>query len=255
MPDYLLKASECPAVVAVTTVTDPADVTPTTASTVTAGASGSGSLTTPFNSNAVRLDLLGRYGGGGRCIATGLDLTNGGGLTLNISPGIILCDGPVAKKTAFTATLTDAVKNYVWLLQTGSISLKLDDLTAPATPAVFLGRVSVSGNVITAIDYSGRLEKRGGNLWRRTYDAAAPDDTPPASVHFHARTQAGLYYWDGVGYSQLNAVTAATVTNLTSDLDDLSEKFRKLLLSFVLDVGADCPQGLEDDLEQAAGEA
>ena len=196
MPDYLLNASQCPGVVAVATVTDPADGTPTTAATAAAGALGS-------NANAVRLDLLGRYGGGGRCIATGLDLTSGGGLTLNVSPGVIMCDGPVVKKTAFTPGLRDGAQNYVWFLQTGLVELKADDLTAPTTPGVFLGRVTVAGNVITAIDYSGRLEKRGGHLWRRTNDVGTPNDTPPASVHFFARTAGGVYYWDGVGYQSL----------------------------------------------------
>lgn len=71
-------------------------------------------------------------------------------------------------------------------------------------PAVYLGRVVVDGaGVMTVIDYSGRLELKGGTLRRRTSDAGMPADTPPAEYLISHRTAGSRYLWEGGVYYAL----------------------------------------------------
>jgi len=180
--------------------TDPA----VKAGTLTAGASGSGSLTTPFNANAAHLDNVGSIGGAwAYAVDYGLDLSDGGGLTLNIAAGGAGVGAVPTVAAAQTKALTNSSQNHVWLLRDGSISLRQNVLTPPATPAVYLGRVTTAGGVITAIDYSGRVEHRGGTLYRRTADVGTPTDTPPAGIVLLTETSDGLYLWTGTEYVSL----------------------------------------------------
>lgn len=199
-------AALCPALVSPSGLLIPTDGTPTQASSITAGATTAG--LTAFNVNAEKLDLLGRVGGGAFALApqegsTACELTAGSGLTLNIAAGNFLVDSP-GHRAATTLALTNNVYNWVWLTASGSLVAATSATTAlPSTPAsarVFLGRVLTAAGAITQIDYSGRLELRGGTLYRRTADAGMPTDTPPASCQILTRTAGGLYLWDGDQY-------------------------------------------------------
>lgn len=206
MPDYnLLAAGECPAIVVPASLLDPAAGTPLVASALVAG--DTSAVLTKLNTNASRLDLAGRWGGGGYAVATGLDLTAGAGLTLNISAGQAVLDGVAHVGAATTLALTDAAYNWVWILQNGSITKTTSATTtppaAPSAACAFLGRVYCTGGVISTIDYSGRLELRGGTLYRRTGDSGAPGDAPPAKLQFLAQTAGGRYWWDGAAYTAL----------------------------------------------------
>lgn len=180
------------------------------ASLLVVGASGAGSLTTPFNANAAHADNLGTAGGlWAYAVIYGLALTDGGGLTLNISAGGASVGAVPTVAAAQTKALTNTSFNHVWLLRDGTISLRQNVLTAPATAACYLGRVTTAGGAITAIDYSGRAENRGGNLYRRTADVGAPTDTPATGVAFYHETTDGLYFWTGTAYQELASVGAA----------------------------------------------
>lgn len=198
---YSINAASCPAIQVSTSSLDPTSSTPTptTASTLTAGASGPGSLTLPFGRNAVRLDLLGKHGGGAVAVAEGLDITYTSGLTITVTAGVAMSDGPVKLVNAATVGLTDNSTRYVWFLQ-GGTPTTTNTTTAPSSTAVFLGKVVTAGGVVTVIDYSGRWELRGGLLWRRTGDAGTPGDTPPSTARFYNRTNGGIYIWDGSSY-------------------------------------------------------
>lgn len=203
MPVWTLTAANCPTLQIPSALLNPADMVPTTTEVVVttgAGSYGSGSLSIPFNSNAVSLDQVGRYGGGhAHCVKAGLDLSDGGGLTLDISAGIIGIDGS-PYKAATTQALTNAAQNYLWVSITGAVTVQLNTTTAPAGRQVYLGRVTTAGGAITAIDYSGRLELRGGTLYRRTADTGTPGDSPPASCQILTQTVDGTYLWDGGQY-------------------------------------------------------
>lgn len=204
MPDYNLLASQCPAVQtplsALYAGADPP--TPVVGTAVSTGTAAAISLVDLLNADQVRGNLLGRYGGGGYAVWQGLELSDGGGLTLNISAGQAGADGPAEVQNATTLELTDNVTNRVWLSRGGAIQAVTSASGTPLAPPdaatqwVFLGAVVTSGGAITSIDYSGRVQQGQGNiLWRRTADTGEPSDTPPSTVRLLTKTAGGTYLW------------------------------------------------------------
>jgi hypothetical protein len=242
MGTYNYRASEVPGVQSVlaplyASASPPAPVVGTA---VAVGTSAAGQdLPNLIDSDQVRGNLNGRFGGGCYAVWWGLELSDGGSGILNISVGAAGLDGPAEVKVATTLPLTDGVTNYVWISRGGVINAVTSVSDAPllppdaAAPWAHLGAVPVTGGVIQGIDYSGRLQQDQGNLaLRRTADLAEPTDTPPSTVRFLTRTQGGLYLWDGAEYWALGSSTAATsaaVDDLSSDTDDLRELLGRLL--------------------------
>lgn len=267
MPDYALKASECPALV-LPTVIDPTDATPSLLSALAAG--DTTALLTKVNTGFAQTEFVGQSGGGLFAVRSGLELSDGGSLTLAVSAGKALITAGVVYDGG-TLALTGGVYNWVWLLQNGTLTktTQAGATPVPASPSstcVFLGRVLTTGGAISAIDYSGRPSLLGGLPWRRTGDFGAPDDTPSAAVRFFSRSMSGVYFWDGIGWTALSGATTqvinASVSSLLSVVDDLEEqveisgrKFRRLLYAYAGEVGLPCPHGLEDDLARACREA
>ena len=172
--------------------------------------------------NAVRADLLGRYGGGAYAVAHGFDLTAGAGLVLDIAAGITILDG-IVYKAASTQALSNGARTFLWLNAGGTIT-PTATVTPPAGAQVYLGNALTAGGVITSVDASGVLFARGGGLWRRTADTGVPGDAAallalsPGLMFVH-QTLGGDFLWTGTAYRQLIApVTAAyTVANGTTD--------------------------------------
>lgn len=213
---WTLTADLCPAIVTPSALLSIAGGVPNVASVVTAGASGSGSLTTPFNSNAVRIDALGRAGAGAYAIdwdsnpasavLPGLDLTVSSGLTLAIAAGQAVLDSVVQKLAASTLVLADSMDRvYIWLSQNGTITPVNNSTAKPGItgPEVFLGSCSTNNpsGSITGIDGSGVLYFRGGSLYRRTADVTTPIDSPPRGLLFLNRGPNDSWLWDGDIYS------------------------------------------------------
>lgn len=256
MPDpvYALVATDCPEIQVPSSLLDPVDVTPTTASTITAGASGPGSQSTPVNRNAVRLDNVGRYGGAfAYCVKQGLELS-ASGLTLTVGEGHAGIDAGLHLDAQTTAAPDNAL-SWVWLNISGTPVLGTS-LSVPSGGKLYRGRCRFTSGTLSEIDYSGVLFLRGGTLWRRTADAAAPTDTPPATIQFVARTLGGHYWWDGVEYTQLSGTVEALTSDLESlqtQLDDLARLFRRLLFSHVTTLNT-LPSGLEDEFTRSVSE-
>lgn len=207
--DYLVTAINCPPVPALGAFQNPgaSPPVPQVYSVVTAGASGPGSLTTPFNSNGVRSEIFGRYGGGAYAIAVGLDITVSG-LTATITQGTALVDGPVVLNAGGTVALADNTYNYLYVTQAGTLSkgTSANPAAPPTLPAqsCFLGRVQMSGGAMVGnVDRSGVMLLRGGMPWRRTADNGAPADAPPANLAFFQQSITGLFRWDGGAYRLL----------------------------------------------------
>jgi hypothetical protein len=198
---YLLNATACPPLVAPGGYLIPGTDAPVTADSF-ASVTHALEVKPLLEANAVRQDLLGRYGGGGIALGGGLGLSAGAGLTLNIAEGMALIDGPV-HVPATTLALTNGT-NRIWISQTGvPLSPRLD-LTTPSGLALFIGTIVASGGAIGAdVDLSGVLFMKGGYLIRRTADAGTPGDTPPATLAFLTKTAGGLYFWDGWAYAQI----------------------------------------------------
>lgn len=198
MPTYSRTAVLCPAPQVYSALVLPGGGAPTTREALVGGESTA--LLTKWNTNAAAIDALGQIGAGAYAVRQGTgELTAGAGLTLNVSALAILVDGPVAV-AAQTLALTDGADNHIWALRTGVVAKQTGSLLPPTGGLVYLGTVTTAAGAITAIDYSGRLEFRGSGLYRRTADAGAPGDTPPASLLFVNRTAGGRYMWDGDAY-------------------------------------------------------
>lgn len=199
MATYLLAATACPA------VQKPAALLiPTATAAVRAQKMISGQVyqvAHEFGINAAHLDNAGAAGGAfAHGIIYGGDLSAGTGLILNVSAlGANIGAAPTVA-AAQTVALTDNSTNYVWVLQDGTLALVQNAITAPAPAAAYLGRVVTLAGVQGTPDYSGRVELRGGSLYRRTGDAAEPGDTPPAGLLIFTRTAGGYYLWTGDEY-------------------------------------------------------
>lgn len=224
---YTLLASACPVPVVPASLLAIAGAVPNVASIVVAGNSGSGSLSTPFNENAVRIDALGRAGAGAYAIdwdsnpasavLPGLDLTVSSGLTLAIAAGQAVLDSVVQKLAATTLVLTDNIaRAYIWLDQAGVVSAVNNSLTPPAGVQVFLGSVVTSAGAITAIDGSGVCYYKFGTIVRRTADVGCPSDTPPAGACFVNVCTGGAWLWTGEGYQNITDSGRAAL-NFSSD--------------------------------------
>lgn len=92
----------------------------------------------------------------GRGVLSGLAITAGSGLTLNIAAGTIWANGLVALD-ADTATCPNNVTRFVWIDSEGLVTF-----TATSTDiggeAVCLGQVVTSGGSITSVSDTGRVD-------------------------------------------------------------------------------------------------
>jgi hypothetical protein len=155
------------------------------------------------------------FGGTTYGIAEGLELTDGGGLALNVDPGSGACFGSI-QYPGGTKALADNATNYVWLLQ-GSTIAAPTIVTPPSTDCVYLGAVTTLAGVITAIDTSGVCYVSGGLAVRQTADLGMPGDTPAANTRFVTRTLYGDWLWDGSGYALLPQGPTRVAINLAAD--------------------------------------
>lgn len=205
-------ASLCPAARPVATLGDITNAVPSVSTTFVAGDTLEAS---DLNQIGARNDLAGALGGGGiYCVQTGLEVTISSGITISVSAGKFVGDGECELSTATTLALTNNVYNWVYINNSGGlVAATSATTTVPAVPSggkAFLARVLTAAGAITEIDYSGRLESKGGAVWRKTYDAGVPSDTPPSTVRFISESRNGLYYWDHTQWLAMGAGEVGT---------------------------------------------
>lgn len=206
-PVYTLEATDVPAPVVAATYLDPAGGAPTVAPTVTAYASGSGSLSTPVNRIAARLDALGRAGAGCYAVFRGLELsgtTVSGGVT--VSAGQAVLDGVVTIASTVRSVSDNQTRIHLWIGQAGAITAVNNSLTPPSGAQAYLGSVVTSSGSITEINYSGRLTLGGAFPLRKTADTTTPADDAALSPDLRFLTQGPteLWFWDGAAYWSLS---------------------------------------------------
>jgi hypothetical protein len=243
---YNLTADLCPVPIVPGAPLTIGDETPTTYTALVADASGSGSLVSPMNQNAVRSDLIGRGGAGAYAVVwgsgaddttPGLELTVDSGLDLLIGVGTAMLDGPVQVTAPLTVSLTDdTAPGYVYLSQAGAAVVVNEDLTPPAGPHVYLGAVTTASGSITEIDGSGVLYLLGGVPIRQSADTGCPADTPPAALALLTQCPGGLYLWDGTQYRNCSASGRAGIeypsdANYTATAAESTCAFLDLLAS------------------------
>lgn len=207
-PEVTLVATAVPVIQVPPGLTNPAqyDSVPPPFGFLQAGASGPGSLTNPFNRNALQGVCASEGGGGGYGIETGLELSLAADLRLPISAGRANIRGRVAHAEALTIPVSGGVpRTYIWMSSTGVITPINDELVPPSGDQLFLGSCVVGATGIDSIDFSGVMYLHGGLLWRATADVGMPADTPPGDISFLNVTQGGLYLWSGARYWHLAA--------------------------------------------------
>ena len=117
-----------------------------------------------WNDNYSALELNSTYSFG-RGILSGLTLSAGTGLSLNVAAGTLM--GLKAVSISGTSTtVPDASTNYVWINESGSFTTSATTAD-PGGTYVCLGKVTAAGGVITTIDVTlatgGRM-----SVWRWT---------------------------------------------------------------------------------------
>lgn len=220
---------------------------------------------------AANLDAVGRYGAGAYGVARGLDLVaDGTSLSYTVTAGASILDSEVPLAADTVRAADPGVYTWVWqtapsgAIQVGTGSNPNSVPAAPAAICAFLGRIDATSGTISAIDYSGRPQLRGGVLWRQTGDLGAPGDSPPATLQFFHRTPGGLYVWDGAGYALVNSAAATTANLAVSSLlvslasvaaamDEEAQHRRRLLFDYV-NTFNQIPPGEENQFALAASE-
>lgn len=222
-PVWTLTGLQAPAIPVPIAFLNP-DADPPVPSTMTSISTGAvNDLSTRLTRNAAAVDAGFRCGGPyGHWF--GLDLANGTGLLCSVTAGQRGMDGPVtlpASEAAFA--LADDRLNYVYMTAGGSLTKQTGaDIAAPPTlpaGAFYLGCIPVAAGVQSAPDYGGRLECRGGSLFRRTGDPDLPGDTPPVGIMLLSRSLNSLWFWDGAAWTRTGGYAAAganaDITSLT----------------------------------------
>jgi len=163
---------------------------------------GASSVPARLNENAVRQDLLARYGGGAMGVCSGLALSAGTGLQGLISAGHANIDGTVEVRDQAQVVLNASSTNCVWLRSDGTFDVRTD-LTAPTLPAVLVGIAFTDGSGVTAVDESGVVYLRSGIPERSTADTGKPSSTAPATWRGMTKTLSGDWWWDGTAYQRI----------------------------------------------------
>jgi hypothetical protein len=91
----------------------------------------------------------------GRGVCSGLDLSAGTGLSLNISDGVLNSRSVVSLSNIGKFTCPASATSYVWISETGVVSTTTTP-TYPGGNVVCLGKVVTSGSAITSVSEEGR---------------------------------------------------------------------------------------------------
>jgi hypothetical protein len=140
---------------------------------------------------------------------TGLVLSAGTGLSVNISFGTANIGGPVQPDGSVVFGVPSAISYnvpasqsnvFIWLKQDGSITHTLSTTAPGGGPSVYLGWCSTSASAVTAVSRDGVLTLISGALHRTTTDNGMPTDTLPSGVRVYTKTAFNTYFWDGSGH-------------------------------------------------------
>lgn len=231
---YNYAATACPALLTSGALLNPADAntgtpTATYASEIQDGDNGF-IMAPKFGDNAVRLDNVGRFGGGGYGICAGLVPSITSGLTVAWTEGQVGVDSGIYV-AADSRACTDNAVSHFWVLSGGTISAAQATTAPPAGAVAYLGRFTAASGVITEMDQSGVLFcwKRG--LYRRTGDVDLPADTPPADHLIRTVTQSGTFMWTGSAYSTPAQAGRSAVTMTDANHTLAAANYRKAVLS------------------------
>jgi hypothetical protein len=173
-----------------------------------------------LNRNFARLDAMNRAGAGAIAVGIGLDLVVDSGLAAHITPGQTV-DGLATLPAEYDLDVADDAATYVWLSPLATPAAVIGDTTSPGEGYTYLGAL-VADDGAVKVDYSGRMEMRGGVLWRRTADPGEPGDTPPAGIKFLHTSGNGIWLWDGEQYWYTSSTNAPDIGKVRTNADDVT---------------------------------
>lgn len=172
---------------------------------------GASTLITAVNDHAARVDIASQVLAGVPSIITGLGISEGTGLVLNVAAGQAAIKG-IMEYAGGTVTVAASGTSRIWIDLNGSVSSGTGTYT-PSNPAVYLGSVTASGSAITAIDIAGVFRLSGGIPTRTVGDTFKPTTAPTAGSASHiTKTAGGRWLWDGTRYNLLIDMGAITNT-------------------------------------------
>lgn len=234
MPTYLLNASACPALpVPTTALQNPTSETPLVGDALSLG--DTMEIRHKWNRDIVRLEMLGRHGGGCYAVQTGLNLAIGATLHVTVAAGCAVIDAPITVTPAASVVVPNTITNgTIWLTQAGAL-VASSTLAPPAGNCCLLGLYSSAGGVVTAVDESGVLRLDQGLFpMRQTADVGCPADSPPVGLRFLNKCPGGLFLWDGVaGYQNLTNAGRVAL-NFASDANKtlLASEYSNYFIDF-----------------------
>lgn len=163
-----------------------------------------------LNRNSTGQDMASVYGAGGYGIGSGLALSVGTSLSPTVGKGQALCHGLVENTaTAYALVANATATSFVWIKQDGSFVVQNGTTAKPSGNCLYIGACLANASAVTAIDTSGVVYYKGGQLWRETADSGAPGDSPDSTLRLFTKTAGGTYYWDGYQWNLLAGTKAA----------------------------------------------
>lgn len=180
-----------------------------------------------YNRSQAIIESVMRCGAGLKGVVTGLEISAGSGLTLNIAAGKALSNGLLELFTATTLAMSDNTVNYIWFKEDQTFEKITAGISPPTPSGVFIGTVTTSGGAITAVDDSGICYVRANSIYRKTADPYKPGDTPPSNWLGYTKTLGGLWFWNGSDYLRLDDVPVLTAKtgNYTVSVNDKGRIF------------------------------
>jgi hypothetical protein len=155
-----------------------------------------------FNGQGRRVDVLSRSFGL-FAVISGLAISAGTGLSLNVATGYALIDGVVEVAAQAYVVPASQTRVWMWVRQNGTVVHTLTS-TAPSAKSLYIGSVVTSGSAITSVDSVDGVQcLKGGVVFRQTSDTGIPAASGPSGQILVNRTSGGTFLWDGSAWCVL----------------------------------------------------
>lgn len=155
-----------------------------------------------FNGQGRRVDVLSRSFGL-FAVISGLAISAGSGLSLNVATGYALIDGVVEVSAQAYVVPASQSRIWMWVRQNGTVVHTLTS-TPPSSKSLYIGSVVTSGSAITSVDAVDGVQcLKGGVVFRSTSDVEIPNASGPSGQILVCRTLGGTFLWDGAAWCVL----------------------------------------------------
>jgi hypothetical protein len=155
-----------------------------------------------FNGQSRRVDVFSRAFGL-FAVISGLAISAGTGLSLNVATGYALIDGVLEVAAQAYVVPASQARVWIWVKQDKTVVHTLT-ATAPSAKSLYIGSVVTSGSAITSVDSVDGVQcLKGGIVYRATSDTGIPDASGPSGQVMVAKTLGGTFLWNGAAWCVL----------------------------------------------------